>query len=196
MAASPARRGTRGSPAPAAGRALPLLAGAAVLAVLVLLAWALARQAPAGGGGGPATAVAVPPRPVRELGLTGFDGQAFRLSAARGQLVLVNFWASWCVPCREEAGVLERGWRAYRDRGVVVLGVNVWDAEAEARSFLRTTGATYPNGTDPGGEAAIDFGVRGLPETFVVDRQGRIVRKWVGPVTDRGLVATLDELVR
>ncbi|HEX2324167.1 MAG TPA: TlpA disulfide reductase family protein [Chloroflexota bacterium] len=185
---------------------MPLLvAGGALLALLLLLAVSLARQEAGGavaergaerGGGG--LAPAVPPRPAPSLDLLLFGGGPLRVGggAAAGQVVVLNFWASWCVPCREEAGVLERGWRAYGERGVLFVGVNVWDREPAAKTFLAAVDVSYPNGTEPAGEAAIAYGVRGLPETFFVDRQGRTVRRWIGPVTERGLATTLDDLLR
>ncbi|MGH2370769.1 MAG: TlpA disulfide reductase family protein, partial [Chloroflexota bacterium] len=107
-----------------------------------------------------------------------------RLADRRGRPVLVNFWASWCPPCREEAPRLERLWREYRERGVAVVGIDVWDTERDARRFLREAGVTYPNGPDPGGRIAMDFGVAGVPETVLIDGDGQIARKWIGPFTE------------
>jgi cytochrome c biogenesis protein CcmG, thiol:disulfide interchange protein DsbE len=118
-----------------------------------------------------------------------------RLADLAGQPVVVNFWASWCLPCREEAEVLERFAQEYGPRGVAFVGVNVWDSADKARAFLAEYTVTYPNGLDVGGGAAIDFGLTGLPETFFVDRDGRLVRKFIGPVTDRALRAAVEELL-
>jgi cytochrome c biogenesis protein CcmG/thiol:disulfide interchange protein DsbE len=96
--------------------------------------------------------------------------------------VVVNFWASWCPPCREEAPELEAAWQRLRGRGVVLLGVNVWDSEDAARQFLQAFGVTYPNGPDPQGRVLIEFGVTGIPETYVVDAGGLLVARWVGPI--------------
>ncbi len=108
---------------------------------------------------------------------------------------MINFWASWCQPCRQEAPVLERFAQEYGPRGVVFLGVNVWDSEEAARAFLAEYGLSYPNGVDSKGDAAIEYGLTGLPETFFVDREGRLVSKFIGPVTERALRAALAELL-
>jgi cytochrome c biogenesis protein CcmG/thiol:disulfide interchange protein DsbE len=87
----------------------------------------------------------------------------------RGSPVVVNFWASWCIPCREEAPLLERAWGQYRDDGVVFLGVNVNDAKSDARRFVEKFGITYPTVRDVDLLLPKDFGVKGLPETFFID---------------------------
>jgi cytochrome c biogenesis protein CcmG/thiol:disulfide interchange protein DsbE len=104
------------------------------------------------------------------------------LSELRGQVVVVNFWASWCIPCKDEAPQLQRLWLTYRDRGVVVLGVNIQDLEVKARAFLAQTGGTYPNVRDIDGTVYRDYGLTGVPETFFITREGRIIKKFPGAV--------------
>jgi cytochrome c biogenesis protein CcmG/thiol:disulfide interchange protein DsbE len=124
-------------------------------------------------------------RPAAAFTLTAFDGPPVSLESFRGKVAVVNFWASWCYPaCYEEAPVLERGWRAYRDRGVVVVGVNIQDKPEAAQKFIRDFGLTFPNVRDVTGQVSVDYGVYGVPETFFVSREGRILRKHVGAVTD------------
>jgi cytochrome c biogenesis protein CcmG/thiol:disulfide interchange protein DsbE len=128
--------------------------------------------------------------------LTGFDGRPISLEALRGKVVVVNFWASWCVPaCYDEAPSLERAWQAYRDRGVVLVGINIQDKEEPARRFLDRFGHTFPNAPDPAGRVSVDYGVYGVPETFFIDRQGRVRFKHVGAVTDEILTQQLDRLL-
>ena len=135
-------------------------------------------------------------RPAAPFTLALFDGGRFALAEHSGQVVLVNFWASWCVPCREEAPLLEAAWRASRERGVVFVGVNIQDSESAAHGFLREFGITYPNGPDPGGHIAIDYGVYGIPETFFITGDGRIAYKQVGALAAATLEARLGQTLR
>jgi cytochrome c biogenesis protein CcmG/thiol:disulfide interchange protein DsbE len=127
----------------------------------------------------------------------------------RGDPVVINFWASWCIPCREEAPLLERTWRAYRDNGVVFLGVNIKDAENDARRFLKEFDITYPTVRDLDQGLTRDFGVKGLPETFFVDhrwtfigaisgsksgdQQGTVI---LGAISKEELVSNVEVLIR
>ena len=135
-------------------------------------------------------------RPAAAFALTTFEGAPLSLETERGKVVVVNFWASWCYPaCYEEAPVLERNWQAYRDRGVVVLGVDIQDREEAARKFIKDFGLTFPNAQDTTGTVSVDYGVYGVPETFFIDRQGRIRAKHVGAVTDAVFRTHVDRLL-
>lgn len=124
-------------------------------------------------------------KPASPFALTTFDGKPISLESLRGQVVVVNFWASWCIPaCYDEAPSLERAWQTYRDRGVVLVGVNIQDKEEPARRFLDRFKHTFPNAPDPSGRVSVDYGVYGVPETFFIDRKGRVRFKQVGAVTD------------
>ena len=124
-------------------------------------------------------------------------GGPLSLESLRGKVVVVNFWASWCFPaCYEEAPALEAAWRRYRDQGLMVVGVDVQDTEPAARQFIAQFGLTFPNGPDPKGQIAIDYGVYGVPETFIIDRQGTIAFKQVGAVTDRMVAEQVEPLVK
>jgi cytochrome c biogenesis protein CcmG/thiol:disulfide interchange protein DsbE len=125
-------------------------------------------------------------RPAAPFTLKAFDGTAVSLAELRGRVVVLNFWASWCYPaCYEEAPFLEAGWKEYRERGVTVVGVDIQDTEEAARRFIAQFGLTFPNLPDPKGTVAIDYGVYGVPETFLIDRRGTIRDKRVGGLTDR-----------
>jgi cytochrome c biogenesis protein CcmG, thiol:disulfide interchange protein DsbE len=135
-------------------------------------------------------------RPAAAFTLTAFDGTPLALDPLRGKVVVVNFWASWCNPaCYDEAPVLERAWRTYRDRGVVVVGIDMQDTAEAAREFIRRFELTFPNAPDPGGKVAVEYGVYGVPETFFVDRAGTIRAKHVGAVTDEVIRGTLERLL-
>jgi cytochrome c biogenesis protein CcmG/thiol:disulfide interchange protein DsbE len=118
---------------------------------------------------------------IPDFSLTTFDGQPYNTADLRGQVILINFWASWCQPCEEEAAELEQAYREYRDRGVVFLGVNYVDTEPEALAYLDRFGITYANGPDLGTEISQAFRMRGVPETYIVDRQGILVSRKIGP---------------
>ena len=124
-------------------------------------------------------------RPAANFTLTSYTGELMSVEAYRGRVVVINFWASWCFPaCYEEAPVLERNWRAYRERGVVVLGIDVQDKPEAGKRFIDQFSLTFPNALDPTGKVSIDYGVYGVPETFFIDAKGRIRAKHVGAVTD------------
>jgi cytochrome c biogenesis protein CcmG/thiol:disulfide interchange protein DsbE len=124
-------------------------------------------------------------RAAAPFALTTFAGTPVSLEGLRGRVVVVNFWASWCIPaCYEEAPVLEQAWREYRDRGVTLVGINIQDKDEAARKFMEQFDFTFPNAMDVSGRVAVEYGVYGVPETFFIDRQGRIRERKVGAVTD------------
>jgi cytochrome c biogenesis protein CcmG/thiol:disulfide interchange protein DsbE len=136
-------------------------------------------------------------KPAPPFALALFDGEHLSLDGLRGKVVVVNFWASWCFPaCYEEAPVLEAAWRLYKNKDVVIVGVNVQDTEKAAKEFMDRFQFTFPNGPDPGGKISIDYGVYGIPETFVLDKEGRIAHKHVGAVTADILSAQIEGLLR
>jgi cytochrome c biogenesis protein CcmG/thiol:disulfide interchange protein DsbE len=170
-------------------RLVALVVGVAMIALLALMVWGIGKRA-----AGTVGSVPVASRPAPGFTLTLLDGAQFDLDAARGKPVVINFWASWCIPCEEEAAVLEQGYRTYRDRAVFV-GVNVQDTDPLARDFLRRFGVTYPNGRDASGAIAVDYGMSGVPETYFVNRDGQLVRKWQGALDEARLRTFLDELL-
>jgi cytochrome c biogenesis protein CcmG/thiol:disulfide interchange protein DsbE len=132
---------------------------------------------------------------ARDITLTTFDGEVVTLSGLRGSYVLVDFWSSWCPPCREEAPVLADAYDRYRAQGVEFVGVAVWDVAEEAERFAEESGAGYPAGVDTRGVIGVDYGLTGIPEKYFIDPEGRIVRKYVGPMTAETLDGVLQELL-
>jgi cytochrome c biogenesis protein CcmG/thiol:disulfide interchange protein DsbE len=128
--------------------------------------------------------------------MTAFDGSTIDLAALRGQGVVVNFWASWCEPCRIEAELLEAAWRAERDNGITFIGVNRQDTAESAHAFLNEFAVSYPNGADEDGIWSRSFGVRGLPTTFFIDPQGKIEAAVWGPLTSAGELARQLDRIR
>jgi cytochrome c biogenesis protein CcmG/thiol:disulfide interchange protein DsbE len=115
--------------------------------------------------------------PAPDFTIETFDGQDFTLSEQRGKVVIINFWASWCGPCRTEAPAFEALWDQYKDKGVVFLGITFADDPQDSQEFMAQYGMTYPNAPD--GHSEISKGlyhIQGVPETFVIDKQGNIER--------------------
>lgn len=159
---------------------------AVILALLALLAWGLKKvQA------GPVDKGMAP-----DFSITSFDGQEFTLSEHRGHVVIVNFWASWCPPCREEAAYLEQTWRKYENKGdVVFVGVDWVDTEKEALAYIQEFDITYINGPDLGTRAAQAYNIQGVPETFFVARNGELRGVHIGPLSSPQLDDKIEELL-
>ena len=126
----------------------------------------------------------------------GLGTSQIKLSDLRGKVVLINFWASWCIPCREEAPELEAAYRQYQDRGVVFLGVDWLDNEADAINYLRSFDITYANGPDIGTKIGPKYRISGVPETYIVDREGNIQFYKISPVKQAELAAVFDRLLK
>jgi cytochrome c biogenesis protein CcmG/thiol:disulfide interchange protein DsbE len=170
-----------------AGRAKLVAQGvaiAAVVALLGLLVWKVAFDRT----GGAAAELGRGESPVAPLFLLErLDRQGMlSLAELRGKGVVLNFWASWCGPCKDEAPLLEEAWREHRDRGLVVVGVDAQDFEGDARRFLKRFGVTYPVVYDGKGSTLGRYGVTGFPETYFVDRQGNLVGERIAGGLDSG----------
>jgi cytochrome c biogenesis protein CcmG/thiol:disulfide interchange protein DsbE len=151
-----------------------------VALLFILLAWSLVSDE----GGDLAAAAARGDRPQAPdftLERLDEDGE-LQLSSLAGKAVVLNVWASWCVPCKKEAPYLEQLWQERRDRGLVVLGLDAKDFRADARTFAERYGLTFPLVYDGPGDTLDGFGVTGFPETFVLDREGRVVEAFAGAV--------------
>lgn len=117
-----------------------------------------------------------------EFSFTTFEGETIALSDLRGKGVVLNFWASWCDPCREEAVLLEQTWQAEEANGIVFLGLDYLDQEPQAKAYLEEYRVSYPNGPDLQSKAARDYGIKGVPETFFIDSEGKIAYMVIGPI--------------
>ena len=135
-------------------------------------------------------------KPAAPFTVTLFDGGKVTLNDFRGKAVFLNFWSSWCPPCREEARDLEAAWQRVKGKNMVFLGVAVQDTEKDSRAFLQEFGITYPNGRDESGKIAVDYGTWGIPESFFIDPQGRITYKHVGGIRAALVTAKLEEAAR
>jgi len=163
------------------------LAFLAVLAVVGLLGFGLLSKGE--------TKIAVgDPVPDRELA-TLPGPELGSIGDYRGEWVLVNLWASWCEPCREEAPVLEDFQRRYRNRNTTALGINVQDNRDDALAFLRSFPTTYPQLRSIGDERSDAFGSTGVPENFLVDPNGRLALIWRGPINEKILRERVEPLI-
>ena len=151
------------------------VAVAAVAGLLALLVWKVTHQEAQAKVGKRAPAFT-----AKRL-----DGNGkLSLASLRGHPVVLNFWASWCAPCKREAPSLEQTYRQYRKQGLVVLGVDYTDATSDARAFVAKRGLTFPIVRDGNGVIGTRYGLSGVPETFVIDRRGRLVDHLLAPVED------------
>ena len=156
-----------------------------VVGLIALLGWGVVKAA-----NGPRDSGMAP-----DFSLTGFDGRTVTLSQLQGQVVIVNFWASWCPPCREEAAYLEQTWRKYEGKGVVFIGVDWVDTEKEALAYIKEFDITYLNGPDIGTRIAQAYRIQGVPETFFVDKTGRLRGVKIGPLYPPELDNKIEELL-
>ena len=127
-----------------------------------------------------------------DFALTAFDGRALRLAAFRGHPVVLNFWASWCAPCRQEAPALAAAFRAKGDH-IMFLGIDVRDREADARRFIAEFDLRYPSAPDNAGVEQ-RYGIVGIPTTVFIRADGTVVRTWLGPLDEQKLIAFTEEL--
>ncbi len=116
---------------------------------------------------------------------TTFEGESIQLAELRGQGVVLNFWASWCDPCREEATMLEETWQREKANGIVFLGLDYLDQEPAAKAYLDQYRVSYANGPDLQSKAARDYGIKGVPETFFINAEGKIAYMVIGPIVNQ-----------
>ncbi|MEA2349847.1 MAG: cytochrome c biosis protein CcmG, thiol:disulfide interchange protein DsbE [Thermoleophilaceae bacterium] len=173
----------------------PLAAIAITGALVALLAYGVFQNEPDNSIDSAVAAGKRPAAPSLELPRLGAPGK-ISLASLRGKVVVLNYWASWCPPCRGEAPVLDRWHHRIAPKGGTVLGVDVLDVDSDARAFIRRYGMTFPIVRDGDGDTGKDFGVHGQPETIVIDRRGRIAATFRAPITDADFNRLLPRLLR
>jgi cytochrome c biogenesis protein CcmG, thiol:disulfide interchange protein DsbE len=135
-------------------------------------------------------------KPATPFTVTTFNGDKLTLNDLRGKAVFLNFWASWCLPCRAEARDLEAAWQKVKDKNMVFLGVALQDTDKNSLEFLKEFNVTYPNGKDESGKIGVDYGTWGIPESFFIDPHGRITYKHVGGIRAALVIAKLEEATK
>jgi thiol-disulfide isomerase/thioredoxin len=135
------------------------------------------------------------PGPPIDFSIQDISGRSVQLSDHRGRVVLVNFWATWCSPCRDEMPILQDYYLDHKDEGFVLVGVNVSGRPQEVATFVEEAGYVFPIWLDPPGNVLIDLGVNGLPASLLVDEEGRLREQWVGPLSPPLLEAEVTPLI-
>ena len=174
-----------------------------VLAFFALLAWASVKSGGNPGGLGVNDEfgqVNVETEAARDFTLELLSGPhpddtTVNLAQLRGKVVLLDFWASWCGPCRIEAPTLAQVYQEYREKNVEFIGIDIWDGRQDALDHIERFSVPYPNGIDSNGTIAIDYGVKGIPEKIFISQEGTVAKKFVGPISAQALRSVLDELL-
>ena len=166
-----------------------------ILAILIslfaiFLATGLANQASATGRSGEQLIG----RKAPEFLADSINGKPVSLSNFPESPIVLNFWASWCPPCRDETPHFEKIWRLYKEKDVVVIGINVQDDLNSANEYISEFDVTFINGMDKNGRIMVDYGVTGLPVTFFLDREGMIIGRWVGSIGASSLESRVEAL--
>jgi len=166
-----------------------------ILAILIslfaiFLATGLANQASATGRSGEQLIG----RRAPEFLADSINGKPVSLSNYPESPIILNFWASWCPPCRDETPHFEKIWRLYKEKDVVVIGINVQDDLNSANEYISEFDVTFINGMDKNGRIMVDYGVTGLPVTFFLDREGIIIGRWVGSIGASSLESRAEAL--
>jgi cytochrome c biogenesis protein CcmG, thiol:disulfide interchange protein DsbE len=168
-------------------RILPLFALLLVVTLIAFLAYSLYTPSSSSlGAGGRVNATGtmtyLGDREAPEFTLTTFGDEEVSLSDFRGSYVVINFWSSWCPPCRDEAPMLSEFHESIEDENVVLLGVAIWDREEDSLNFMRQYGLEFTNLFDQRGSVVIDYGVYGVPETYFIGPDGTLLGKYRGPL--------------
>lgn len=133
--------------------------------------------------------------PPMDFAVRDLDDQEVHLHDLRGHVVLANFWATWCGPCRAEMTTLQQVYERHREDGFIVVGINVSNRPEEASAFAQEHGLTFPIWRDPLGDVLLEAGIQGLPASFLFDAEGHLTKRWVGPLTEEELETALEPLL-
>lgn len=133
--------------------------------------------------------------PEIDFSVKDLSGATISLSSLRGKVVLVNFWATWCSPCKEEMPLLQAYYDAHKEDDFVLVGVNVSDDVEDAQAFIDQYGYTFPIWSDPPGNVLIQLNMNGLPASLVIDAQGRLIKRWIGPLAQEDLENVVSPLL-
>lgn len=173
-----------------------LAVGLVCVALLALLGSQLLVPAQNQANAGASPLIGHPAPDFTLAALSSQPAPAVHLARLKGKPVMLDFWASWCVPCQHEAPLLQATWQRVQSQGIVFLGIDFQDDHTQGLNFLRTYGITYSNVVDDTGATAINYGLTGVPETFFLNRQGVIVSKAIGEMTQQTLQNNLQGILR
>ena len=166
-------------------------AGVFIAALMFLLAYGLSNRSSPTGRSGQQLIGSIAPIVDGEL----IDGNTFSYPEVDSPVMVINFWASWCPPCRRETPSFEKLWRGYKEENVVFLGINVQDSKEDALRYIDEFDVTFPNLLDSDGTITVDYGVTGLPVTFFVASDRKIISRWVGSISEERLDNKIKELI-
>ena len=133
---------------------------------------------------------------VPEFTLETFDNKTINFQDLKGKAVVLNFWSSWCIPCKDETLALNRANNRFKDSDIVFLGINIWDDRNNALNFINSYPSNYINAYDPSNEIHVDFGIQGVPETFFISKDGIIFNRFQGELNDNILNYFGNQLIK
>lgn len=165
------------------------------LIILAALAIALILFTACAAGSIQESAPTKTPKPPIDLTLKDLTGQTVQLSDLRGNIVLVNYWASWCGPCREEMPILDEFYKRHQSEGFILVAINASESTEEAANYIAEHGYSFTVWSDPPGRTMIELGINGLPASLLLDKEGRIINVWMGPLTEVMLETTVLPLL-
>jgi cytochrome c biogenesis protein CcmG/thiol:disulfide interchange protein DsbE len=160
-----------------------IIGGPFLFGLMLVFAWSLQDQ----------TSSELFNSPAPPFNLTTFEGETISLAELEGQVVVLNFWASWCVECYDEAPLLEEAYQTYKDQGVIFVGIAYLDTLNESLGYMEEYGITYPSGLDVGTKISRDYFITGVPETFIINADGTIHHVQIGPIERGPLFTYIDQ---